>query len=186
VYLSRVLTTLYIGCVLVNSLSHKDLSFNGIRVTCEASCDALQHKTCLFWSAKSLTVWLLGYQFMYQRCRAISSMGALSIHVSCMQSILGNPNPNGPYRLQWLFTCARPERVIHTTCMNFSRDLGHSYIWMITHYYFRGPLTWPINATKLPRSDVDVWCRPLRSRCLRSGQYTRLPRSSYNLFQRRG
>jgi len=24
------------------------------------------------------------------------SVGALSIHVSCMQSSLGNPNPNGP------------------------------------------------------------------------------------------
>jgi len=43
VYLPRVFTTLYIGYIKVNSLSHKDLSFSGIRVTGETSCDAL-HK----------------------------------------------------------------------------------------------------------------------------------------------
>jgi len=32
-----------------------------------------------------LTVWPPGYQLMHQRCGAICSIGALIIHVSCMQ-----------------------------------------------------------------------------------------------------
>ena len=42
-----------------------------------------------------------------------------------------------------------------------SRDLGPSYIRVITHYYFWSLLTWLINATKPQRSDVNV-----RHRCL--------------------
>ena len=30
----------------------------------------------------------------------------------------GNPSAHGPWRLQGILTCARPERAIHTTCMN--------------------------------------------------------------------
>ena len=123
-YLSKVLTTLYIGCIQVNSLSHEDLSFSGIRVTGEASCDAL-HKLsttatqdlplleCKIFNSMTVRV-----PTHVLACGAIYSMGALCIHVSCMQSNLGNPNPDGSQRLQGLFTCARPDRAIQTTCMN--------------------------------------------------------------------
>jgi len=62
---------------------------------CCTSLAQLRHKTCLFWSATSLREWSSGYQLIYQHCGAIRSVGALSIHVSCMQSTHGNPNPTG-------------------------------------------------------------------------------------------
>ena len=48
-----------------------------------------------FTRVQRLTEWSPRYQLMHQPCGAIYSMGALSIHVPCMQSSLGNPNPNG-------------------------------------------------------------------------------------------
>ena len=55
-----------------------------------------RHKTCLFRSAIFLTVWPPGYQLMYQHCGTICSVGALIIHVPCMQSFPGKPYGRGP------------------------------------------------------------------------------------------
>jgi len=79
-------------------MSHEDLSLSGIRVTGEAFCDTLHKLTVA--AAQDLRVQNLNSMVV----RVPTHVPALqehlfyllSIHVPCMQSILGNPNPYGP------------------------------------------------------------------------------------------
>ena len=62
------------------------------------------------------------------------------------------------------------------------RDLGPPDIWMLTRIISGAQLTWPINAIWSPRSNVNIWCRPLRSRWPRSGRYTSLQDRAVTCF----
>ena len=136
-----------------------------------------------FAGVQRLTVWLPRYQLMHQCCGAICSMGALSIHVPCMQFFLGNPNPNGPQRLQGTLACVVPLCTIHTSCTILSWLRSFLSIWVLTHvnlYCLGDPAYVAHHSFQTSMSDVfsGVDVRGLVS--------TEAPQvSSCNLFQRK-
>jgi len=125
-----------------------------------------------FTGVQRLTVWLPRYQLMHQCCGAICSMGALSIHVPCMRSSLGNPNPNGPQRFQGTLACAVPECTIHTPCLillwlrSFLISGCLSGIWYdfwgppyVAHHYYQTSMFDVWGLSLVPMSEVFLWRR---------------------------
>jgi len=97
VYLSRVLITRYIGCIKGLLLfCYPYLGFLGILAPLLLNLSISWRIKLPFTGVQQLTKWSPRYQLMHQCCGTIYSLGALSIHVPCMQSTLGNPNSNGP------------------------------------------------------------------------------------------
>jgi len=108
-----------------------------------------------------------------------------SLHVSCMQLIPQNPSALGLRRLQGIFTCARLECTIHTTC-SFSLIRPYIYMDFNTHIpggHLRGPLTRPDYWADLLHIGTNVWS-PLH-RAQRSGPVHKPPSLKLSLLQRR-